>query len=165
MFPRTFSAEVAERMAIWGFMLGFLTLLYAATAIIASWQMTELAGARVRATAAAMTHVKSSGDKAQAETLVAAIEAINAKQAELSANHQQNKILLILLTLFIVGQIVVMEYRLLIRPIERMAALLQSGNQTPKTLAPRLDRRVRARALRALCAGAQGAGGSHRRAG
>ena len=31
-----------------------------------------------------------------------------------------------LLTLYIVGQIVVMEYRLLIRPIVRMAALLQT---------------------------------------
>jgi methyl-accepting chemotaxis protein len=144
MFPRTFSAKVAERMAIWGFLLGFLALLYAATAIIESWQMTELAGERVRATAAAMTHAKSSGGKAQAETLVGAIgaiEAINAKQAELAANHRQNKILLVLLTLFIVGQIVVMEYRLLIRPIVRMAALLQSGNQTPKTLARYARRR------------------------
>ncbi len=46
-----------------------------------------------------------------------------------------------LLTLFIVGQIVVMEYRLLIRPIVRMAALLQSGKQTPKTLAQYARRR------------------------
>ncbi len=46
MFPKTFNAKVAERMAIWGFMLGFLALLYAATAVIESWQMTELAGER-----------------------------------------------------------------------------------------------------------------------
>ena len=75
------------------------------------------------------------------ERLVGAIEAINAKQAEFSANHRQNKILLMLLTLFIVGQIVVMEYRLLIRPIVRMAALLQSGKQTPRTLARYARRR------------------------
>ena len=45
------------------------------------------------------------------------------------------------MTLFIVGQIVVMEYRLLIRPTVRMAALLQSGEQTPKTLAQYARRR------------------------
>jgi methyl-accepting chemotaxis protein len=135
MFPSTFSAKVAQRMAIWGFMLGFLAILYAATAVIEAWQTTQLADERQRATAAAMTHVKASGDKTQAETLVAVIEAINVKQAEFAANHRQNKILLILLTLFVVGEIVVLEYRLLIRPIVRMAALLQSGTQTSKTLA------------------------------
>ena len=31
MFPKSFNARVAERMAIWGAMLGFLLLLYAAT--------------------------------------------------------------------------------------------------------------------------------------
>jgi methyl-accepting chemotaxis protein len=59
----------------------------------------------------------------------------------LSANHRQNTILLVLLTLFIVGQILVMEYRLLIRPVVRMAALLQSGAQTPKRLAQYARRR------------------------
>ena len=128
-------------MAIWGVMLGFLAILYATTAIIESWQMTELAAERQRATATAMAHLKGATDKAQAEQLVGAIEAINAKQAEFSVNHWQNKILLMLLTLYIVGQIVVMEYRLLIRPIVRMAALLQSGRQTPKTLAQYARRR------------------------
>ena len=59
MFPKSFNAKVAERMAIWGSMLGFLVILYAAAAVIESWQMTQLADDRQRATAAAMTHVKA----------------------------------------------------------------------------------------------------------
>jgi methyl-accepting chemotaxis protein len=146
MFPQSFNARVAERMAIWGFMLGFLVILFAATAVIESWQMSQLAADRQVATAEAMAHVKApAGDPAKhAETgaeLVGAVEAINAKQAELSVNHRQNKILLVLLTLFIVGQILVMEYRLLIRPIVRMAALLKNGEQTPRTLAQYARRR------------------------
>jgi methyl-accepting chemotaxis protein len=146
MFPKSFSAKVAERMAIWGFMLGFLVILFAATAAIESWQMTQLAADRQQATTAAMAHVKAHGGAApkNAEAgieLVAAIEAINVRQAGLSVNHWQNKVLLVLLTLFIVGQILVMEYRLLIGPIVRMAALLQRGEQTPKTLAQYARRR------------------------
>ena len=56
--------------------------------------------------------------------LVGAIEAINARQAALPANHRQNKILLVLLALFVVGQILVLEYRWLIKPIVRMAEVL-----------------------------------------
>ena len=108
--------------------------------------MTQLTTDRQRATAAAMTHVKApSGDAgkhaATGAELVGAIEAVNAKQAELTVNHRQNKVLLLLLTLFVVGQILVIECRLLIRPIVRMAALLQSGTQTPKTLAQHARRR------------------------
>ena len=80
MFPKTFSARVAERMAIWGAMLGFLALLFAATAWIESGQMAGLSAERQLATAAAMDHVKSgSADRTRAETLVATIEAINTK--------------------------------------------------------------------------------------
>ena len=61
MFPKSFNAKVAERMAIWGFMLGFLFVLYAATEFIQSSQMTELAAARQHATAAALVHVKGAG--------------------------------------------------------------------------------------------------------
>jgi methyl-accepting chemotaxis protein len=142
MFPKTFSAKVAERMAIWGAMLGFLALVFAATAWIEGAQRVELAEQRQQATAAAMAYVKSGAtDRKEAETLIEAIEAINAKQAEYAANHRQNKILLVLLTLFVVGLIVTMEYRLLIRPIVRMAALLREGRQTPRTLARYARRR------------------------
>ena len=140
MFPSTFNARVAVRLAIWGFMLGFVLTLFAATQIIEASQMTRLAAEREAATAAAKAHVKAPASDpathaAGAEKLVAAIEDINARQAGLAVAHRQNKILLLLLTLFIVGLILVMEYRLLTRPIVRMAALLQSGEQTPKTLA------------------------------
>jgi methyl-accepting chemotaxis protein len=146
MFPKAFNARVAERMAIWGAMLGFLFLLYTATEAIQYWQRTQLAAERQLATAAAMSHVKApAGDAAKhAEAgaeLVGAIEAINARQADLAVNHRQNKVLLTLLTLSVVGLILALEYRLLIRPIVRMAALLQRGEQTPKTLAQYARRR------------------------
>ncbi len=140
MFPKSFNARVAERMAIWGLMLGFLLLLYTATEAIQSAQMAQLADERQRATAAAMAHVKTpAADAAKhAEAgaeRVGAIEAVNARQAELAVNHRQNKVLLILLMLFAVCLILVLEYKLLIEPIVRMAALLKRGEQTPKTLA------------------------------
>lgn len=146
MFPKSFSAKVAERMAIWGFMLGFLLLLYGTTAVIESWQTAQLSIDEQRATAAALAHLKTPAVEPikyaeKGSELVGVIEAIHAKEAELSANYRQNKILLVLLALFIVGQIVVMEYRLLISPIVRMAALLQSGTQTPKQLAQYARRR------------------------
>jgi methyl-accepting chemotaxis protein len=146
MFPKTFNARVAERMAIWGAMLGFLFVIYTATEAIQFWQRTQLAAARHEATAAAMAHVKAPGGDAAkhaeaAVELVGAIEAINARQDELAVNHRQNKILLTLLTLFVIGLILVLEYRLLIRPVVRMAALLQRGAQTQKTLAQYARRR------------------------
>ena len=146
MFPKSFSAKVAERMAIWGFMLGFLVILFAANAAIESWQTAQLSIDERRAAAAAMAHLKTTAADPVKHTekgieLVALIESINGKEAELAANYRQNKILLFLLTLFVVGQIIVMEYSLLIRPIVHMATLLQSSAQTPKTLAPYARRR------------------------
>ena len=41
MFPQAFNARVAERMAIWGAVLGFLLLLYGATEIIQMRQAAE----------------------------------------------------------------------------------------------------------------------------
>ena len=140
MFPKSFNARVAERMAIWGLMLGFLLVLYTATEAIQSAQLTQLADERQRATAAALAHVKAPATDAAkhaeaAAERVGAIEAINARQAELSVSHRQNKALLTLLMLFVVGLILMLEYRLLIAPIVRMAALLKRGEQSPKTLA------------------------------
>ena len=57
MFPQSFNARVAERMAIWGAMLGFIVFLYAATELIQLWQNTQIADDRQRATAAALAHV------------------------------------------------------------------------------------------------------------
>jgi len=61
------------------------------------------------------------------EKLIGTIKEIDARQEYLSARHTQNKILLLLLTLFIVGEILFLEYRWLIKPIIRMARELRSG--------------------------------------
>ena len=42
MFPNSFSARVAERMAVWGGLIGFLLFLYGAVEIIQASRMTEI---------------------------------------------------------------------------------------------------------------------------
>jgi methyl-accepting chemotaxis protein len=123
-------------MAIWGAMLAFLLCLYAATEIIQSRQQTQMSGERQQATRAAMAHVTGAdaSKHVQGKKLVGAIEAIDARQVSLSANHRQNKVLLLLLMLFVVGQILVLEYRWLIKPIVRMAQVLGSGDGSPALL-------------------------------
>lgn len=142
MFPQSFKARVAERMAIWGAMLGFLLFLYAATEIIQSLQTTQIADERQRATAAAMAHVTAdaasfAGPEKRIEIgkqAISAIEAINARELTLSANHRQNRLLLRLLLLFVVGQILVLEYRWLIKPIVKMAEVLRAGEDSARGL-------------------------------
>ena len=118
-------------MAIWGAMLGFLVFLYAATEIIESWQRSDMLMERQQATAAAVAHesapVARVGVDQRGKELISAIEAINAREKGLLSSHRQNKILILLLTVFVVGQILVLEYRWLIRPIVRMATVLQAG--------------------------------------
>jgi methyl-accepting chemotaxis protein len=140
MFPQSFNARVAQRMAIWGAMLGFLILLIAATEFIHEWQTGRIAAERQTATAAALAHVGDGSAPADAATakrgreLLESIEAINGRQAAQTANHRQNKILLVLLTLFVVGEILFLEYRILVKPIVRMAAALQSSGRAPEEL-------------------------------
>jgi methyl-accepting chemotaxis protein len=149
MFPQSFNARVAERMAMWGAMLGFLVLLYATTEIIQSWQVARVSDDRQSATAAALAHVTGEAapvaDPAKrtelGKMLVGAIETINARQTGLSVNHRQNKLLLILLTIFVVGQFLFFEYRWLVKPILRMAVVLQTGEQALHRLAQYARRR------------------------
>jgi methyl-accepting chemotaxis protein len=58
MFPQSFNARVAQRMAIWCAMLGFLVFLYAATAVIQTSRMIEISDDREQATAALLAHVR-----------------------------------------------------------------------------------------------------------
>ena len=123
-------------MAIWGAMLGFLLVLYAATGLIQTWQADRIAAERGQAIAAAMAYVAGKPEPAttadpQAErgkALVGPIEAIYAREAELADNHRQNKLLLMLLAIFVVVQILVLEYRWLILPIVSIAGRLRSGD-------------------------------------
>ncbi len=50
-------------------------------------------------------------------------------------SHRQNKLLIGFLALFVVTQILVLEYRWMVRPIVRMAAVLQSGDTSWRELA------------------------------
>ena len=118
-------------MAIWGGMLGFLLLLFAATEFIQDWQSERILRERQQATAAALQHISKApaGDPGahseQAKALVTAITDIDARQAGFAANQRQNKILIVLLFLFIVAQILVLEYRFLVKPVTHMAAVLR----------------------------------------
>ena len=142
MFPQSFNARVPQRLAIWGAMLGFLLCLYAATEVIQAWQMGQLADDRQHSTAAVMAHVAAGDRSAEiGKELVGAIEAVNAKQAGQWANQRQNKILIILLLVFVVGQILFLEYRWLVKPIMRMVAVLQSRDHELKSLAVYARRR------------------------
>src|SRR5688572_28369817 len=42
MFPRAFEAQVAQRLAVWGAMLGFLLVLYTAVELIQAARMDEI---------------------------------------------------------------------------------------------------------------------------
>lgn len=122
-------------MAIWGAMLGFLLTLFAATEAIRSWQAGRIADERQQATAAAVAHFGSASqstasDAVRGKELLTAIEAINSREASLVAAHRQNRLLIVLLTLFVVGQVLVLEYRLLVRPIVKMAAVLRTGGRS-----------------------------------
>src|SRR5262245_23404564 len=140
MFPQSFNARVGERMAIWGAVLGFLFLLYVATEIIQTRHLSQMASERQAVTATAMAHViaesaafASEADRiATGKRLLGAIESVNAREVGLTANHRQNKILLLLLGLFVAGQILILEYRWLIRPIVRIADVLRAGGPSPR---------------------------------
>jgi methyl-accepting chemotaxis protein len=140
MFPQSFTARVSQRMAIWGAMLGFLILLLALTEAIQDWRSARILVERQQATAAALSHFKDAiaSDQAHAERgkeLITAIESVDARQSDFKANHRQNKILVVLLTLFVVGQILVLEYRLLIKPVMHIAAVLRAGDGSRDKLA------------------------------
>ena len=141
MFPQSFTARVAQRMAIWGAMLGFLLFLFATTEIIQQSQTAQISADLRQATAATLAHVgavPAQPDEKWAEhgkELIAAIEGINARQATFIANHRQNKMLIGLLALFVIGEILFLEYRFLVRPIVRMASALQTSGRAPDELA------------------------------
>ena len=73
MFPNSFSARVAERMALWGALIGFLLFLYGAIEVIQASRMTEIRDDRRQATTALLAHVEAQSpgtliDRAQRRT-------------------------------------------------------------------------------------------------
>ena len=121
MFPRSFNARVAQRMAIWGAMVGFLFFLYAATEIIQAWKMAAIA-TEMRSAIAAATLSETDAGKAAAATL----DAVYGREIGLLANNRQNKLLIAFLALFVIGQFLVREYRWLVDPMVKMAGVLKS---------------------------------------
>src|SRR4029078_2923816 len=116
-------------------------LLYAATEIINDGRMRQIATDRQHATTTALEYVGTipalpdATTAERAKELVAAIAAINERQAALTGNHHQNQVLLALLALFVVGEILFLEYRFLIRPIVRMATALEASGRARDELA------------------------------
>jgi methyl-accepting chemotaxis protein len=128
-------------MAIWGAMLGFLLLLFAATEVIQDRQSERIMRERQHATVAALLHINTplAGNlgayNQQTKALVTAITDIDTRQTGFAASQRQNKILIVLLGLFIVAQILVLEYRFLVKPVTHMAAVLRSSANARDELA------------------------------
>jgi methyl-accepting chemotaxis protein len=73
--------------------------------------------------------------------LAGAVEEISGAQASFLASHRQNKMLITLLAIFVFGQILILEYRWLVRPIIRMASLLQAARYSSRELSAYAARR------------------------
>ena len=137
MFPSSFSARVAERIVVWGALIGFLLFLYGAIEIIQASRMTEILDDRREATASLLSYVEAQApgtavDQRHAElgkTIAKRISAIDQRQAALRDSHRQNKLLISLLACFVVAMILFLEYRWLVKPVVRMAAVLRSGEE------------------------------------
>ncbi len=158
MFPQSFTARVSQRMAIWGAMMGFLVLLFFASEAIQEWKTDQLLVERQQATATALAFFENAppgggAHRVRGKELIKAIESIDGRQAEFKASHRQNRILLTLLTLFVIGQILVLEYRFLIKPVTHMAAALRTSAGASHELAPYASRQDEIGAFaKALCA-------------
>ena len=155
MFPQSFTARVSQRMAIWGAMMGFLVLLFFASEAIQEWKTDQLLVERQQATATALAFFENAppgggAHRVRGKELIKAIESIDGRQAEFKASHRQNRTLL---TLFVIGQILVLEYRFLIKPVTHMAAALRTSAGASHELAPYASRQDEIGAFaKALCA-------------
>lgn len=137
MFPSSFSARVAERIFIWGALIGFLVLLLAAVEVIYSQRMTEILDDRRQTTASLLTHVEKQSpgtvvDGTNSElgkAIAKQIRSIDERQASLRESNEQNERLIGLLALFIVAMILFLEYRWLVKPVVRIAAVLRSEQE------------------------------------
>ena len=94
-------------------------------------RLAELRGAVAAAPARASALAAVMDRHAELGKAIAnAIEGIDAAQTSFIASHRQNTILITVLAIFILSLILVLEYRWLVRPIVRMAAVLRSSEHT-----------------------------------
>ena len=146
MFPNAFSARVAERMVVWGCLLGFLLALYCVVEAIRISGMAEILNDRQQATAALVKHMKAEGvvDAAHNKiglAIAKRVQSLDERQSALMANHRQNRLLIGLLALVVVVQIFVLEYRWLVKPIVRLVAVLRTGDTSWRDLIRYASRR------------------------
>ena len=151
MFPNSFSARVAERIVVWGALIGFLVFLYGAIEVIQTSRMTEILNDRREATASLLSHVEAQvpgavvdeSRSAFGKAIAKRIRLIDRRQAEVRDSYRQNKLLISLLACFIVTMILFLEYRWLVKPVVRMAAVLRAGEESSwrelAAYAPRRD--------------------------
>jgi methyl-accepting chemotaxis protein len=67
--------------------------------------------------------------------------------AEMISHDRKNKILIVLLTMFVIGQILYLEFRWLVKPLIRMAAVLKRGRKFSQSLSNEALRRDEVGAL------------------
>lgn len=215
MFPRSFRAQVGQRMAIWAGMLGFLFSLYAAVEIIQTVRMSafsreiasvslalkahnasynaysmlargfepERAGMEVltalreiRGVAKDEAVLKAAGGMASAVTklqplalnhperaaalqqlvvwraevekqLIGRVAAGQEELAAMISQDRKNKILIVLLSMFVIGQILFLEFRWLVKPLSRMAVVMRGGRKFSQSLSNEALRRDEVGAL------------------
>jgi len=215
MFPRSFRAQVGQRMAIWAGMLGFLFSLYATVEIIQTVRMADFS-AQIASTSsalkahngsynaysmlargmepetssksvlAALTEIRGFVKDESIVKVAAAMADAASKLALLALNHperakglqdlverraelekqliarvagsqedlaamisqdRKNKILIVLLSMFVIGQILFLEYRWLVKPLSRMAVVLRGGRKFSQSLSNEALRRDEVGAL------------------
>jgi methyl-accepting chemotaxis protein len=215
MFPRSFRAQVGQRMAIWAGMLGFLFSLYATVEIIQTVCMSGFSDEIASTSSALKAHNASYNaytmlargmepESASKTVLIALAEIrsfmkneeitkaaaemtdIASKLALLAINHperpkalqalierrseiekqlvarvvssqealatmisqdRKNKILIVLLSMFVIGQILFLEFRWLVKPLSRMAVVLRRGRKFSQSLSNEALRRDEVGAL------------------
>ncbi len=215
MFPRSFRAQIGQRMAIWAGMLGFLFSLYGAVEVIQTVRISAFSQEIANTSRALKTHNASYNaftmvarsletDKAAKEVLTALAEIqgltsdeavrkaaremaeaataltplplnhperaralqnlverraevekqligrIVTSQEELAAmisQDRKNKILIVLLSMFVIGQILFLEFRWLVKPLTRMAVVLRGGRKFSQSLSSEALRRDEVGAL------------------
>lgn len=70
-----------------------------------------------------------------------AVDGLHQRHHMLMASEKRNKLLIALLAMFVLVQIIIFEYRWLVRPMVRMASILRRGAQTSRSLAADAMRR------------------------
>jgi len=215
MFPRSFRAQVGQRMAIWAGMLGFLFSLYAGVEIVQTVRISSFSQKIADTSAALKTHnaaynaftllargfesekagnevsgalkeiqkltsdeatQKAARAMAEAATVVmplainhperpkalqtlverrAEVEklligSIVSSQEELAAmisQDRKNKILIVLISIFVIGQVLFLEFRWLVKPLSRMAVVVRGGRKFSQSLTNEALRRDEVGAL------------------